>query len=185
MVVLNPALTTNTKSLQNLSDNSTVTTTYLSGPDGVVVNPFEPIYPKEIHNVSVNGNQLRGVALRGGSYTDLTGIMPLTSSPTTETSTAHLSYNTEVFYPTQIWMPNYSDAISGGNTRLMTFPAQFRSSAPGAIDGTLRKFNQLDLRLYYLPANWTATNSPAATKAAAVSAAPNILGASALENGNQ
>jgi hypothetical protein len=82
-------------------------------------------------------------------------------------------------------MPNYNDAISGGATRLITFPTQFQSSALGAIDGTLRQFNQLDLQLYYLPANWADTNSPAVTKAAAVSAAPNILGASGFEAGNQ
>lgn len=181
-VALNPTLTTNTKSLVNLADNSTVGTTYLSGADGVVVNPFEPIYPKEIDNVTASGQVLRGVAFRGGSYTDLNGIVPLTSSPTTETSTAHLSYNTDVFYPTQIWTPNYADAITGGATRLITFPAQFKSSAPGAIDGTLRKFSQMNLQLYYLPSNWTAPNSSATTKAAAVSAAPSILGASGVEN---
>ncbi len=184
-VVISPNLTTNTKQLENLSGGGTVNTTYLSGTNGVVVNPFEPIYPKEIQNVSVNGDVLRGVAFRGGSYTDQNGIIPLTSSPTTETSTAHLSYNTDVFYPTQIWAPNYSDAINGGATRLITFPAQFQSSAPGAIDGTLRKFNQLNLQLYYLPANWTGANSSATTKAAAVSAAPNILGVSGVESGNQ
>ena len=43
---LNPAVTTHTKVLQNLSNASPVTTTYLSGADGVVVNPFEPIYPE-------------------------------------------------------------------------------------------------------------------------------------------
>ncbi len=181
-VVLNPAVTTHTKTLENLSDGSTVTTTYLSGADGVVANPFEPIYPKQIFNVNVAGNVLQGVALRGGTYTDLNGIVPLTSSPTTETSTAHLSFNTDVFYPTQTWAPNYSDAISGGATRLIVFPAQFRSSAPGAIDGTLRKFDQLDLQLYYLSANWT--NGAAETQAAGVSAAPTILGASAVEDGN-
>ena len=92
-------VTTHTKALQNLSNASTVTTTYLSGADGVVANPFEPIYPKQLYNVSTNGGELRGVALRGGTYTDSGGIVPLTSSPTTETSTAHLSYNTNVFYP--------------------------------------------------------------------------------------
>ena len=182
-VALSPSLTTHTVDLENLSNGSTVTTTYLSGTDGVVANPFEPIYPKNIYNVNVNGSVLRGIALRGGSYTDLSGIVPLTSSPTTETSTAHLSYNTEVFYPTQTWMPNYYDALNGGNTRLVLVPAQFRSSAPGAIDGTLRKFNQLNLQLYYLPDNWPSAGS-AATKAAGVSAAPTILGASAAVNGN-
>ncbi len=184
VVVLNPVLSTQTKTLQNLSDGSSVTTTYLSGPDGVVVNPFEPIYPKQIYNVSSSGRELRGVAIRGGTYTDLDGIVPLTSSPTTETSTAHLSYNTGVFYPTQTWAPNYYDAINGGKTRLVLFPAQFRSSAPGAIDGTLRKFGRLDLQLYYLPANWADASSPASTKAAAVSAAPVILGASGVVTGN-
>jgi hypothetical protein len=149
-----------------------------------VVNPFEPIYPKQIYNVSVNSGELRGVALRGGSYTDLSGIVPLTSSPTTETSTAHLSYNTDVFYPTQVWAPNYNDAIGGGKTRMIVFPAQFKSSAPGVIDGTLRKFSGLNLQLYYLPANWAAAGSPAATKAAAVSGAPVIQGASADVNGS-
>ena len=182
--VLNPVLTTHTKMLQNLSGSGTVTTTYLTGANGVVVNPFEPIYPKQIHNVSVIGNQLRGVALRGGTYTDLTGIVPLTSSPTTETSTAHLSYNTDVFYPTQTWASNYFDALAGGKTRLIVFPAQFQSSGPTAIDGTLRKFSQMDLQLYYLPDNWAAAGSPAATKSAAVSAAPVILGASGVENGS-
>ena len=158
--VLNPVVTTHTKALENLSGGGNVTTTYLSGADGVVVNPFEPIYPKEIFNVTSSGDVLRGVALRGGTYTDLSGIVPLTSSPTTETSTAHLSYNTDVFYPTQTWAANFSDALNGGKTRLIVFPAQFQSSAPGAIDGILRKFNQLDLQLYYLSANWTDAGSP-------------------------
>src|SRR5688572_32683951 len=72
-VMLNPVVNTQTKALENLSSGGTVTTTYLTGADGVVVNPFEPIYPKEIHNVSVIGSQLRGVALRGGTYTDMAG----------------------------------------------------------------------------------------------------------------
>ena len=182
-VSLSPSLTTNTKTLQNLSAEGTVLTTYLSGADGVVVNPFEPIYPKEIDNVSVSGQQLRGVAFRGGTYTDEDNITPLTSSPTTETSTAHLSYNTPVFYPTQLWAANYIHAFSGGNARLITFPAQFRSSALGATDGTLREFTDLDLKLYYLPSDWTSAGTPA-EKAAAVSAAPSILGASGVEDGN-
>ena len=182
-ISLSPSLTTNTKTLQNLSAEGTVLTTYLSGADGVVVNPFEPIYPKEIDNVSMSGEQLRGVAFRGGTYTDENNITPLTSSPTTETSTAHLSYNTPVFYPTQVWAANYTNAFSGGNTRLITFPAQFRSSALGATDGTLRQFTDLDLRLYYLPSDWTTAGSPE-IKAAAVSAAPSILGASGVADGS-
>ena len=182
VVTLDPEVHTEMKSLLDLSDDppvTTLTTTYLSGPDGVVANPFEPIYPKEIYNVSANGLVLRGIAFRGGSYSDETGVIPLTTAPTTETSTANLSYNTEVFYPTQVWSPNYYDALIGGNTGLVVFPAQFKSSEPGAIDGTRRIFNQLNLQLYYLPENWP----DATTKAAGVSAAPVILGASAVESG--
>ena len=184
---------TNRKDLENLSTEDpgdTIATFYLSGKDEVIANPFEPIYPKAIFNVSADNLELRGVALRGGTYTDLSQIdgepfVPLTSSPTTETSTAHLSYNTDVFYPTQVWAPNYYDTIAGGKTRLIVFPAQFKSSDFTDINGTLRKFDKLDLRSYYLPADWTNENSPAETKAAAVSAAPNIQGVSAvMDNSN-
>jgi len=190
VAVLNPALEVHSKVLENLSAGGTVRTTYYSGPDGVIANPFEPIYPKATYNVNVNGSVLRGIALRGGTYTDLTEIdgqpfVPLTTAPTTETSTAHLSYNTAVFYPTQTWAANYSDALSGNSTQLIVFPAQFKSSGPAAIDGTLRKFNSLELALYYLPLDFSGRAGAAATKAAAVSAAPTILGASAAASGNQ
>ena len=187
------ATTTHPKDLEDLStetQSDTIKAFYLSGNSGVVANPFEPIYPKAIYDVSANDHELRGVALRGGSYSDITQIdtkpfIPLTSSPTTETSTAHLSYNTDVFYPTQLWAPNYYDALDGsGKTRLILFPAQFKSSAPGAIDGTLRKFDELNLQLYYLPDNWADASSPASLKAAAVSAAPNIQGVSAVMDGS-
>ena len=181
-VALSPTLTPHTVPLVNLADNSTVNTTYLSGPDGVVANPFEPIYPKEIYNVTASGQVLRGVAFRGGTYSDQSGVIPLTTAPTTETSTTHLSYNTQVFYPTQTWMPNFTAAINGGKTSLIAIPAQFQSRAPGAIDGTLRAFSQISLQLYYLPGDWVNSGSSAAVKAAAVSAAPIIQGASAVAN---
>lgn len=170
-------LTVNTVELENLADNSTIATTYLSGRNGVVANPFEPIFPKEIDNVNVDGAVLRGVAFRGGSYTDQTGITPLTTAPATETSRPHLSFYSDVFYPTQMWLPNYFSAIAGSATQLFTVPAQFKSSTPGSFTGTLRQFDSLQLNLYYLDANWT--NGSPTLKAAAVSAAPTILGASA------
>jgi CSLREA domain-containing protein len=177
---LSPTVNTHTKSLENLSTDLPITTTYLSGANGVIANPFEPILPKQIYDVSVVGKILRGVAFRGGVYTDQTGIIPLTSAPTTETSTAHQSFNTEVFYPTQLWMTNYYDAFNGGDTRLVLFPSQFKSSAPGAINGTLRTFSNLNLQLYYLPDNWI--DSSPEIQAAGVSAAPSISGASASED---
>jgi CSLREA domain-containing protein len=186
------ATTTQNKVLENLSTpdiSDPITTFYLSGQNGVVANPFEPIYPKAIFNVSASDVVLRGLALRGGSYTDITEIdgepfVPLTSSPATETSTAHLSYNADVFYPVLTWAPNFSDAIGGGSTKLIVFPAQFQSSGPATIHGTLRKFTALELQLYYLPSNWADQGSSAETKAAAVGAGPNILGVSAVMDGN-
>ena len=180
---ISPTLTGHTKSLVNLSGGGNVTTTYFSGRDGVVANPSEPILPKQIDGVDVPGQVLRGVALRGGTYTDQSGITPLTSSPNTETSGPHTSFNTNVFYPNQTWTPNFTDALKGaGPTRLLTYPAQFKSTAPGATDGTLRTYNNLELAFYYLPAAWPGTSGP--VKAAGVSPSPNIFGATATVTGS-
>ncbi|HTP00213.1 MAG TPA: PxKF domain-containing protein [Anaerolineales bacterium] len=169
-------------SLTNVLNHSTVNATYLSGDDGVIANPYEPIYPKDIFDVSVSGKVLRGVALHEATYADQQGVIPLTSAPTTELSATTLSFNSNVFYPTQVWMPNFADALDGGATRLLTIPAQFQSTAPGAIDGTLRVFSQLKVRFYYMPANWPLSGS-AAEKAAAVSPAPNVMGVSGVDDG--
>jgi hypothetical protein len=179
--VLNTSTTPTTKVLENLQTNNSVTTTYFVGRNGTVANPYEPILPKQIDNVTVPGQVLRGVTFRGGTYSDVQGITPLTTSPTTETSTVHQSFNTEVFYPNQVWMPNYYDAVDGGPTRLFTVPAQLKSAGPGQTNGTVRTFSNVQLALYYLPSNWTSTTSAAGrvVKAAAVSPAPTIQGASA------
>lgn len=178
-----PALTPHTVQLTNLNDNSTIPATYLSSKDGVVANPFEPIFPKALYNVSANGVILRGVAFRGGDYTDQSGVTPLTTAPATETSRPHTAFNSDVFYPSQVWLSNYFDALKGGVTRLVTVPGQFKSTAPGSTDGILRSFTNLNFNLYYLPSNWT--TGSASVKAAAVAAAPVILGASAGVNSNQ
>ena len=182
--VLAPTATQRTRSLTNLSTGANTATTYYLGRDGFVVRPFEPVLPKQIDNVSVAGQILRGVALRGGAYTDANAITPLTSSPNTETSGPSRSFSTDGFYPNQTWMPNYFDTINGGPTRLITFPTQFRSTGPGATDGTVRKFASMDLSFYYLPETWTATASSPEVKAAAVSPGPRILGTSARQVGN-
>jgi hypothetical protein len=181
---ITPAITANTKVLPNINGGPNVTTTYYSGRDGVVANPFEPILPKEINQVSLPGKVLRGVALRGGTYTDRNAITPLTASPNTETSGPHQSFNTETFYPTQTWSSNFSDAVTGGATKLVSFPAQFKSTAPGATDGTLRTFDSLNMAFFYMPETWTAPASSAVVKAAAVSPGPEIFGASASANGS-
>src|SRR5262249_54038226 len=55
---------------------------------------------------------------------------------------------------------------------LVLTPAQYQSTTPESNDGTLRQFNSLDFRLYYLKSNWT---SDSQVKTAAVAAAPNIF----------
>ena len=178
VISVNPLITLNNLQLKNLSTNSQITTTYYTGANGVVSNPYEPIYPKEIHEVQYPNSVLRGIAFRGGTYSDQSGIIPLTTAPATETTNAHKSFHTSVFYPTQMWMPNYTDAINGGSTWMMVFPMQYRSSATGAINGILRTFTQLNLQFFYLPDSWDDAN----TRAAAVSPAPSVLGASATED---
>ena len=186
---INPTLTERTKALANLgadaAANPTIATTYYEGRDGVVANPFEPLQPKQIDDVSVSGQVLRGVAFRGGTYTDHNGITPLTAAPTTETSRAHTSFTADVFYPNQIWSPNFYDAVDGGATRLVSVPGQFQSGGVGSTTGTLRTYGNVDLALFYLPADWTAAGAPATVKAAAVSAAPVVYGARATVNGTQ
>jgi CSLREA domain-containing protein len=181
-VAVQPTITINQASLQNLSNNTAIVTTWASGRDGVIVNPFEPLFPRERNNVSLANHILRGIAWRGGDYTDRKSIIPLTEAPTTEISRAHEAFYSDVFYPSQTWLANYFDATGGGPTRLIAVPGQYRSTAPGTVDGTLRTYSRLNFDLYYLPANWADPARPAATKAAAISAAPIIQGVSATES---
>jgi len=179
-----PTFTEETVPLKNLADNSTVNTTYYVGKDGVVVNPYEPILPKELYNVSANAMVLRGVALRSATYVDEPSITPLTSAPATETSQAHPAFKTDKFYPNQVWASNFLAAINGGPERLVAVPAQFKSTTPDATDGILRRFTNLNFNLYYLPSNWIEPISSPNVRAAAVAAAPTILSADAIVTTN-
>jgi hypothetical protein len=179
--VLNPTVTNVNVPLTDLVNGGTVVTSYSRGRNGVVANPFAPILPQQIDDVTSGGRVLRGVVLRGGSYTDTDGIVPLTSAPTTEVSRPIQSYTTEVFTPNHVWMPNFADAISGGRTRLFTVPEQYRSRTLGSIDGTRRSWNSIELGLYYLPSNWI-TGTPE-IRGVGASAAPTITGAGATVDG--
>ena len=63
-----PSLTTNTPTLTNVQNNSTLTATWLSGPNGVVTNPAEPALPLAAVNVTPTDASivLRGVGFRAG-----------------------------------------------------------------------------------------------------------------------
>ena len=149
-LTLNPDLTSQTQPLKNVDDNTTLTATYLSGKDGTLTNPIEPTLPLEVFNVSApNGKVLRGVGFRGGQYVDLSNIMPLTGAPATEIRGVHGPFMSEVFFPIRPWFVNYFDALQGGSTQLMVTPAQHQSSGGGSQSSTLRRFDELNLRLFY------------------------------------
>ena len=169
-------VSTETVVLDDLENGGTVATQYSIGRDGVVAVPFQPVLPKQIDGVEVGGQVLRGVALRGGSYQDVSSVVPFTSAPTTETSRPIQSFQSDVFVPTQVWSPNYYGAVDGRPTRLVTIPQQYRSDGVGSISGTLRTWSDVDLRLYYLPDDWH-TGGDAVTEAG-VSPAPSVTGAS-------
>ncbi len=153
-ITITPDFTPHTKTLKNTEDNSTVEAFYLSGSGGqelVVTNPDEPTLPLEIRNVGVAGTVLRGVGFRGGQYTDLEDILPLSGAPTTELRGVHIPFLTQVFYPVQPWRVNYFNALAGGDPLLFVTPAQFISDfdSPGAQLGTMRRFNNMQFRLFY------------------------------------
>jgi CSLREA domain-containing protein len=151
-VSVTPSLETRTLDLKNVDNESIATATYLSGSDGVLTNPAEPTLPLEIRNVSVPGKVLRGVGFRGGSYTDILDVLPLTGAPTTEIRGVHSPFLSDVFFPIRTWIVNYLDVlfdVAEGVTRLAITPAQHRSTAPGSLTSTLRRFDSLGFRLYY------------------------------------
>ncbi len=152
-ITIAPSFTTNTLELDDVDNNTTVTATYLSGSNGLVTNAAEPALPLEIRNVTApNGKVLRGFAFRGGAYTDLLEIIPLTGAPTTEIRGVHTPFVSDVFYPIRPYSANYFGALfdtASGATRLVVTPAQFRSTAPGSLTNTLRRFDEMDFRLYY------------------------------------
>ncbi|HVM70346.1 MAG TPA: MBG domain-containing protein [Anaerolineales bacterium] len=185
-----PTFSTNTVAMQESNGSggsSTVTATYLSGPSGIVTNPAEPVLPLDMLNVTypdsaspgdttpANEYVLRGVGWRGGSYSSLTDILPLTGAATEDLRAPHMPFYSDTFYPVRPWNVNYFDALSGsGNTtRLAVMPAQYRSASTGALTGILRRFDNMDFRLYYssnittyVNNNWS--NTPA------LSASPDI-----------
>ena len=170
-VTIAPTLNMNTKVLDVVSSTEKVTATYFSGAQGIVVNPVEPILPLEVRNVSVPGTLVaRGVGFRGGAYTSSENVLPLNSAATTEIRGVHPPFVSNVFFPAQFWRLNYLSALVGRPSQLAIMPAQFRSSAPDSMTGTLRVYNNLNFRMYYSDNTTTyGSNTPA------LAAAPSIV----------
>jgi hypothetical protein len=174
------ALQTNTLTLTSVPSGTTLSATWLSGPDGILTNPAEPALPLAKINVTpVDGNVvLRGVGFRGGSYSDQNGITPLTGAPTTELRGVHTPFLAPVFFPMRLSTPNYFGSLSGtGGTALLVTPAQHRAYDIAQGTSTRRKFSSLAFKLYYSGLT-SATNG-----GAALSAAPTIVRADAVPSG--
>ena len=128
-----------TKQLKNTDGSDGPTATYLTGPDGVVVKPTQPILPLVSRNVTSpeTGLVLSGVGFRAGSYNDALGVTPLTAAPATELRGVHAPFFTDVLFPTQPYSANYLDAfgagtgspVAGGVTKLMVTPVQHISDS--------------------------------------------------------
>src|SRR5437870_475543 len=187
-------LTPHTVTLDGTGSATSLTATYLSGSNGQVANPNEPVLPLEMRPVSAPSllsgaaPTLRGVGFRGGSYTDNpTGapVLPLTDAPATELRGLHSFFSSSVMYPVLPWRVNYFDLLMGGQaTRLNVTPAQYVSRGPASRTGSLRTYSAMNFRLYYSdPALSTKTygkNSGYQGNVPAMAAAPAISRISAV-----
>jgi len=183
-VQLSPALNTHSVELTDPSSGAAVTATYLSGPQGVLTGPAEPVLPLEVFNVGVPGTVLRGVGFRGGSYSDMSGVLPLTGAAVSEIRGVHTPFLSPVFYPIRIWSLNFMDALNvpGGATTLALTPAQYRAGAVSEQTSVQRTFHNVNLRLFYSSSTSTYTGG-AVPSTPALSAAPAIAHVETSESG--
>ena len=163
-------------------DSCLVAATYWTGPGGVVSNPLEPVLPLVVRNVTSTNTVppnpliaapiLRGVGFRGGSFVEST-VTPLTGAATTDLRSVHVPFVSPVFMPMRMANVNYFGALGGtGGTSLLITPVQHRADSIALGTSTQRKYESLDLRLYY--------SSNAA--ASALSDNPSIMSVRALPN---
>ena len=124
--------------------------TWLAGRDGVTVQPGAPALPKQIEDVTVPGQVLRGVGFRSADYSDTSGVLPVTGAPAIEGSTANTTFSSDAFFPQRLITPNYFGTLGGsGRTSLILTPGQYRSDAGGALTDTQRAYSHMDVRLFY------------------------------------
>ncbi|HEX7273417.1 MAG TPA: choice-of-anchor Q domain-containing protein [Casimicrobiaceae bacterium] len=172
-----PVLTPQAKNLTNVAGGANVTARWLSGPDGVVSNPGEPVLPLAALNVTPNDPSLvlRGIGFRSGTYVDSAPLLPFSGAPTTELRGVHVPFISPVFYPALARMstPNYFGALAGsGGTELLVTPAQHVVADLVAGTSTQRKYTGVDVRLFY----------SANLSQAALSDAPSIVSRDAEPN---
>ncbi len=90
------------KHKQVVSGGTTLDLTWLNGADGVTIQPGAPTIPKQIKDVTVPGQVLRGVGLWTGDYKDTSGMLPLTGAPAIEGSTPNSTFETPTFFPQRL-----------------------------------------------------------------------------------
>ncbi|MFN8499077.1 MAG: choice-of-anchor Q domain-containing protein [Anaerolineae bacterium] len=137
------------------NSGGSVAASYLAGPDGVQSRAAEPVQPLVRKNVSVPNYVARGVGFRGGSYTDIPSITPLTGATALEQSAYHPQFFSTVMYPRSLWGLNFFDALppNNGPTWLNLTPAQYQSQSLNSPSGTLRQYTNMALRLFYVPSS--------------------------------
>jgi MBG domain (YGX type)/FG-GAP repeat/Bacterial Ig-like domain (group 3) len=180
-LTLSPSLTTETAQLESPTGGAAPVATYLSGPDGVSTSPGAPTEPLAVNDVSVPGQVLRGVGLMGGTYSDQSGITPLTGAPATELSAVHSTFTSSAFFPSKVWSVNYFGGLNGGpaDTRLMLTPAQYESDASGSLTDTQRAYSSVGLRLFY-----SANTATYGSNTPALAAPPTIQQVAASQTGD-
>ncbi len=147
------ATTPRSKSL-SLIGGGTVPASWYSGINGVSLNPGDPVLPLDIRNVTASSKVLRGVVWLGGNYTDIEPVVPLTSG-------RHRARR----HPPHVRVADVLPGATverellrrarrdGGATNLSLTPAQHQAVDAGGTDALVRRYEDLDVRLYYLAAN--------------------------------
>jgi hypothetical protein len=134
--------------LSDPSGTSTIEASYLTGPDGLSINPAEPVLPLTILNVTVPDQSLRGVGFRGGLWSESL-VVPVDGAATTELRAPHTKFASLRNYPMVLARPNYYAALTGGGTFLNVTPVQHRVENIGDPQASRRQFSRLDYQLFY------------------------------------
>ena len=171
--------------LTHVNSGSQIVATYFTGADGALTNPAEPTLPLRVENVTVDGMVLRGVGFRGGSFQDIADILPLTGAPATEIRGVHTPFEFRcAFFPIRPWGVNYFGALYSpvGGTRLGVTPVQHKSTSSGSQTSILRRFSDMQFRLFYSGHTATAPDGtlPAKSDAPTIVRVGAVAGASSI-----
>jgi hypothetical protein len=127
---------------------------YYAADDLIDANPGRAIQPKIVLNDI--GGQAHGVAILGGSFTDMESFDPVIAQNTHEWVENKEEYNTCVnaYTPAEIATINTRASISGGyQQKLVVVPGQFRCTGlvNGEVRGVERLYNNLQLEVLTSP----------------------------------